>query len=189
MTNEFEKEIKDVCRELAKEVSAEVIGSTLNDALMKVENEFRENLKERVTNDIHCQNDYAKQKYPEKSYLSFNLATGNFIVPYDVNSIVTVAFIKDDKKEELKMDTSTYDKFDIAKMLKLCKEYEYCKITCETVSEFELFDEDSLEKENAKIVRLPHKWTQTFEGYARCSDVVAVYQNVAKIEKAEKAEA
>ena len=126
------KEVAEIASKIWEDYSKQM----LNQAISK----YQDAVKERAINDVHNQNEYAKQNYPEKSYLSFNLATGNFIVPYDTNSKLTLTFMKDDKKKELTLDTKE-DKFDVIKLLKLCKEYEYCKIVCDTFVDFELFDE------------------------------------------------
>ena len=177
MTNDKKKEIQFICGEVFKEL--------FQKALERVESKYADVTKERAINDVHSQNEMAKRNYPENSYLSFNLATGNFIVPYDSKSLLKLTFIKDDNKKELKLDTKKDTKLDIAKVMKLCKEYDFVEIVCETFTEFDLFDEDKVEE--GIVEKTKNNWTQTFEGFARCSDVVAVYQNVAKIEKVAEA--
>ena len=173
------KEVAEIASKIWEDYSKQM----LNQAVSK----YQDAVKERAINDVHNQNEFAKQNYPEKSYLSFNLVTGNFIVPYDTNSKLKLVFLKDDKKKEVELDTNDY-KFDVEKLLKLCKEYDYCRIVCDTFVDFELFDEKEVEN-GGNIVKHPHQWVQTFEGFTRCSDVIAIYQNVAKIHKVEEAEA
>ena len=188
MTSEFKKEIEEIAEKVSAKVSAKQFKEFSNGLLEKASEKWASAVKEDALNQIRCQNDFAKQKYPENSYLSFNLATGNFIVPYDAKSTLTLEFIKDDDKKELKLDTSRDAKFDVLELLKLCKDYEYCKIVCVTTNEFELFDEKEVESSDM-IIKYPHEWSQTFEGLTKCSDIIAIYQNVAKIEKVEKPEA
>lgn len=188
MTSEFKKEIEEIAEKISAKVSAKQFKEFSNGLLEEAGKKWANAKKEDALNQIRCQNDFAKQKYPESSYLSFNLATGNFIVPYDSKSKLTLEFIKDDDKKELELNTSEDTKLDVLELLKLCKNYEYCKIVCVTTNEFELFDEKEVES-SEMIVKYPHEWSQTFEGFTKCSDVIAIYQNVAKIKKVEKPEA
>jgi hypothetical protein len=167
------------------------VKTNMESMLKKVEEKYTEVVKERATNDIHNQNFAVKQQYPEKCYVSFILKNGEFVVPYETGSIVTLAFESTGKLHPDKvvtLDTSKKNSLDIKEILTLIATYDFCTVTSITKTEFELFDEEKLEKEDL-IVRVKNEWSQTFEGCYRCSDVVGVYQNITKINVVDDAQA
>lgn len=159
-----------------------VFKKDIESMLKQVEMKYADVVKERATNDVHNQNFAVKQQYPEKSYLSFILKNGEFIVPFECGSEVTLTFVSGSENRVVHIDTKSKELLDITDLLKLIKDYDFCKVVSVTKTNVELFDEEALEKEE-KIVRCDNEWSQTFEGFYRCSDVVGIYQNISKMEK------
>lgn len=177
---------QDVLKLVHKEVK-----TNMESMLKKVEERYTDVVKERATNDVHNQNFAVKQQYPEKCYVSFILKNGEFVVPYEAGSLVTLSFESIGNKlpdKVVVLDTLNKDSLNIKEMLTLLKEYDFCTIKSITKTEFDLFDEEKLEKEDL-IVRVKNEWSQTFEGCYRCADVVGIYQNVTKIDVVDDAQA
>lgn len=151
----------------------------------KIEERYTEVIRERVTNDVHNQNFAVKQQHPETQLLSFILKNGEFAVPYTVGTKLTLSFVSGSETKEVQIDTTTGEKVDVAMLLKLCRENEYCVIRTYTGKEVQLFDEEALEKSET-IIKCDYNWSQVFEGLYRCEDVLGVYQTVSKLEKVDK---
>lgn len=156
--------------------------------LKQVELKYTEVVKERATNDVHNQNFAVKQQYPEKSYISFILKNGEFVVPFECGSELTLTFVSGSESKIVQIDTSKKELLEIESLLDIINKYDFCKVKTITKTNVELFDEEALEQEE-KLVRCDNEWSQTFEGFYRCSDVVGVYQSVSKLDKVSKAEA
>ena len=181
MTKEEQKHIVSLVNSVFKE--------NVENMLKKCEEKYTEVVRERATNDIHNQNFAVKQQYPEKCFLSFVLKNGEFVVPYEVGTKLTLEFTGCGLKETiLQIDTAKDEMLDITKVLDLCKHYDYCKVTTVTATDVVLFDEEELEK-NDKVVRCDNEWKQTFEGFYTCADVIGAYQTVSKFYKKVEAQA
>lgn len=174
MTNQKEREIASIADKVFKE---------RHESMMKVvESKYEEIIKERASNDVHNQNFAVKQQYPEKEYLSFILKNGEFVVPFEANTYVTLEFYDGCNVKDVVQGKIKELDLDIKKLLDLCHTCDYCVVKTYTTQEVEMFDEELLEKEE-KLARVKYDWNQVFCGMYRCEDVVGCYKTTARFEK------
>lgn len=174
-----------VAQKVASDKAIEEFKNLVEQYGSQVKKQIEEGKKEAGSNTIEQTNDIIKQQYPESGYIGIMTKSGEISLPYDLNATFTIKLNKEgsDYYEELVYNVSDFELLNLRELLTKIKEYDYCEILADNTRQVGFYNKDIFnETINLQSSRYEKTYHRKFFGFAKTSEMVAIFKNTAFFE-------